>query len=237
MEQKELLYEGKAKQVYATDDPDVLIMHYKDDATAFNGVKHATIGNKGHLNNLISTLIFEKLMKQGIPTHYIGTINDRDQVVKKVTIFPLEVIVRNTIAGSMSKRLGIPEGTKPTNTIFEICYKNDELGDPLINDHHAVAVGAASYDELKVIYDLTSKVNDLLKDMMARIGLNLIDFKVEFGKTSKGEIVLADEISPDCMRLWDLKTNEHMDKDLFRRDLGDIIPAYQEVYNRLKALD
>ena len=233
---KELLYEGKAKQVYATEDPNLIIMHYKDDATAGNGLKHALFAHKGELNNAITTIIYDYLIKAGIKTHYIKTLNETDQLCKKVQIFPLEVIVRNIIAGSMAKRLGIPEGTKPTNTIFEICYKNDALGDPLINDHHAVAVGAATYDELKVIYETTAKVNELLKSLFDSIGVTLVDFKVEFGKTVDGEIVLADEISPDCCRLWDKKTNDHLDKDRFRRDLGDVMGAYVEILNRLESL-
>ena len=198
MGKKELLYEGKAKQVYATEDPNIIVMHYKDDATAGNGAKHAQFAHKGELNNKITTIIYDRLIKAGIPTHYIKTLNETDQLCKKVTIFPLEVIVRNVIAGSMAKRLGIEEGTVPSNVIFEICYKNDALGDPLINDHHAVAVGAATYDELAKIYELTAKVNNELKALMAEIGVRLIDFKVEFGRTADGEIVLADEISPDC---------------------------------------
>lgn len=236
MEKKELLYEGKAKQIYATEDPNIIIMHYKNDATAGNGAKHAQFDLKGELNNKITTIIYEKLIKAGIPTHYIRTINDTDQLCKKVSIFPLEVIVRNIIAGSMAKRLGIPEGTPAKNTIFEICYKNDALGDPLINDHHAVAVGAASYEELAKIYELTAKVNVELTKIFAAIGIKLVDFKVEFGKTVDGEIVLADEISPDCCRLWDAKTNDHLDKDRFRRDLGNLIEAYEDVLNRLESL-
>lgn len=236
MEKKELLYEGKAKQIYATEDPNIIIMHYKNDATAGNGAKHAQFDLKGELNNKITTIIYEKLIKAGIPTHYIKTINDTDQLCKKVSIFPLEVIVRNIIAGSMAKRLGIPEGTPAKNTIFEICYKNDALGDPLINDHHAVAVGAASYEELAKIYELTAKVNVELTKIFAAIGIKLVDFKVEFGKTVDGEIVLADEISPDCCRLWDAKTNDHLDKDRFRRDLGNLIEAYEDVLNRLESL-
>ena len=236
MEKKELLYEGKAKQIYATEDPNIIIMHYKNDATAGNGAKHAQFDLKGELNNKITTIIYEKLIKAGIPTHYIKTINDTDQLCKKVSIFPLEVIVRNIIAGSMVKRLGIPEGTPAKNTIFEICYKNDALGDPLINDHHAVAVGAATYEELAKIYELTAKVNVELTKIFAAIGIKLVDFKVEFGKTDDGEIVLADEISPDCCRLWDAKTNDHLDKDRFRRDLGNLIEAYEDVLNRLESL-
>ena len=236
MEKKELLYEGKAKQVYATEDPNIIIMHYKNDATAGNGAKHALFDQKGELNNKITTIIYNRLIKAGIPTHYIKTLNETDQLCKKVKIFPLEVIVRDYIAGSMAKRLGIVEGTKPSNVIFEICYKNDALGDPLINDHHAVAIGAATYDELNTIYSLTSKVNEELTKLFNEIGVKLIDFKVEFGRTADGEIVLADEISPDCCRLWDAKTNDHLDKDRFRRDLGDVMGAYKEILKRLNTL-
>ena len=236
MEKKELLYEGKAKQVYATDDKNTIIMYFKDDATAFNGIKKAQIEDKGMLNNKITTIIFDRLIKAGIKTHYIKTLNDREQLCKKVTIIPLEVIVRNIIAGSMSKRLGIPEGTKPANTIYELCYKDDALGDPLINDHHAVALGAVTYAELDEIYAMLKKINEELQKMFSQIGVTLVDFKVEFGKTADGEIVLADEISPDCCRLWDSKTNEKLDKDRFRRDLGNVIEAYQEIYKRLSEL-
>ena len=236
MEKKEMLYEGKAKQVFKTEDDDIIIMHYKDDATAFNGVKKAQIENKGILNNKITTIIYNKLIEAGIPTHYIKTLNDRDQLCKKVNIIPLEVIVRNIIAGSLSKKLGIPEGTKAKNTIFEICYRNDELGDPMINDHHAVAIGIVTYDELKVIYDLTDKINKELQKIFIEAGVILVDFKIEFGKTSDGQIVLADEISPDTCRLWDAKTNDKLDKDRFRRDLGNVIDAYKEIYSRLEKI-
>ena len=236
MEKLEMLYEGKAKQIYATDDKDLIIMYYKDDATAYNGIKKASIDNKGVLNNKITTIIYKKLQEAGIPTHYIDTLDDRNQLCKKVTILPLEVICRNIIAGSMAKRLGIEEGTKVENTIFEICYKNDALGDPLINDHHAVALKAATYEELNTIYDLTAKVNEELKKMFLEVGVVLVDFKVEFGKTSDGTIVLADEISPDTARLWDAKTNKKLDKDRFRRDLGDVIGAYEEIYSRLQGI-
>ncbi|MDE6217912.1 MAG: phosphoribosylaminoimidazolesuccinocarboxamide synthase [Muribaculaceae bacterium] len=231
-----MLYEGKAKQVFATDEADKVIIHYKDDATAFNNLKHATIEKKGHLNNEITTMIFNKLKQAGIPTHHIETLNDRDQLCLKVTIFPLEVIVRNVIAGSMAKRLGIEEGTEAPNTIFEICYKDDALGDPLINDHHAVALGAATYEELDEIYSLTKRINEELQKMFAQIGIRLIDFKIEFGKTADGRIVLADEISPDTCRLWDAETNKKLDKDRFRRDMGDVIEAYEEIDARLNKI-
>ena len=236
MKQIEMLYEGKAKQVFLTDDPDKIIIHYKDAATAFNNVKKATIDNKGVLNNAISTLIFKELQKAGVKTHYIETINERDQICRKVTIIPLEVIVRNVVAGSMAQRLGIEEGTKPSNVIFDICYKKDELGDPLINDHHAVALGAATYEELAEIYAMTAKINEVLKELFAKMNINLIDFKIEFGKTSDGQIVLADEVSPDTCRLWDASTNEKLDKDRFRRDLGKVREAYEEILARLQKI-
>lgn len=233
MQQLEMLYEGKAKQVFRTDDPELIIMHYKDAATAFNNIKKATIENKGVLNNAISTLIFEQLHKAGVKTHYIKTLNERDQLCRRVSIIPLEVIVRNIIAGSMAQRLGIEEGTKPSNVIYDICYKKDELGDPLINDHHAVALGAATYEELDQIYRMTAKINEVLKGMFAKMNINLVDFKIEFGRTSDGEIVLADEVSPDTCRLWDMTTNEKLDKDRFRRDLGKVREAYEEILARL----
>ncbi|WP_028328949.1 phosphoribosylaminoimidazolesuccinocarboxamide synthase [Brachyspira alvinipulli] len=235
-EKKEMIYEGKAKKVYATDNADQIIVYYKDDATAFNGEKKGSIKDKGVMNNEITSLLFKMLEKNGIKTHFIEKLNDREQLCQKVQIFPLEVIVRNLIAGSMAKRLGIEEGTVPPNTIFEICYKNDEYGDPLINDHHAVALKLATYDELKYIYEVTSKVNNLLKDALDKIGITLVDFKVEFGKNSKGEILLADEITPDTCRFWDKETGKKLDKDRFRRDLGSIEEAYIEVLNRLNNL-
>lgn len=228
-----MLYEGKAKQVFATDKPNEVIIRYKDSATAGNGAKKAEIDNKGVLNNRITTVIFNCLKEEGVPTHHIETLNDREQLCRKVDIVPLEVIVRNVIAGSMAKRLGIEEGTAAPNTIFEICYKDDSLGDPLINDHHAVALGAATYDELEKIYSLTAKVNETLKKLFASVGIRLIDFKIEFGRTPEGDIILADEISPDTCRLWDIKTNEKLDKDRFRRDMGKVIEAYEEIDARL----
>ena len=208
MKQLEMLYEGKAKQVFRTDDPEKIIIHYKDAATAFNNIKKATIENKGVLNNAISTLIFKELQKAGIKTHYIETINDRDQICRKVTIIPLEVIVRNIIAGSMAQRLGIEEGTQPSNTIYDICYKKDELGDPLINDHHAVALGAVTYDELDLIYAMTSRINEVLWNMSAKMNINFVSFKIEFGRASDGDIVLADEVSPYTCRLRAMSTHE-----------------------------
>ncbi len=233
MEKREMLYEGKAKQVFLTDDPDLIVIHYKDDASAYNNVKKATIEGKGPLNNQISTIIFKYLMEHGIPTHFVEQLGERDQLCRRVTIFPIEVIVRNVIAGSMAKRLDISEGTRPSNTIIDICYKKDELGDPLINNDHVVALGIATYEELDEILAMTRKINTLLTDLFNGLGVNLIDFKVEFGKTSDGKIVLADEISPDTSRLWDAETNEKLDKDRFRRDLGKVREAYEEILRRL----
>ncbi|MBR0572905.1 MULTISPECIES: phosphoribosylaminoimidazolesuccinocarboxamide synthase [Pasteurellaceae] len=229
----EFIYEGKAKQIYATDNTEQVIIFYKDDATAGNGAKKGTIKDKGVLNNQITTIIFKLLEENGIKTHFIEKLSDREQLCQKVQIFPLEVIVRNLIAGSMAKRVGIAEGTKPNNTIFEICYKNDEYGDPLINDHHAVALGLATYDELASIYNITAKINDLLKAKFDKLGITLVDFKIEFGKNAKGDILLADEITPDTCRFWDKETGKKLDKDRFRQDLGDIEDAYLEICKRL----
>jgi phosphoribosylaminoimidazole-succinocarboxamide synthase len=231
---KEMIYEGKAKKVYATDNPNEVIIYYKDDATAFNGVKKAEIANKGILNNQITEVLFLKLEEFGIPTHFIKRIDGREQLCKRVEIIQIEVIVRNVIAGSMAKRLQIPEGTVPKNTIIDICYKNDSLGDPLINDHHAVALDICSYDELEEIYRMTNKINKVLKELFLKQGIRLIDFKIEFGRTNSGELILADEITPDTCRLWDLTTNKKLDKDRFRRDLGSIKEAYIEILTRIK---
>ena len=235
MEKREQIYEGKAKQVYSTDDENLVIIHYKDDATAGNGVKKGTIKDKGIINNKITAKLFSVLEKNGIRTHFKEMLNDRDQLCEKLEIVPLEVIVRNVITGSMAKRVGIADGTIPKTTIFEICYKNDEYGDPLINDYHAVAVGLVTFDELKYIYETTSKINDLLKKVFDEEGITLVDFKIEFGKNSKGEILLADEITPDTCRLWDKATGKKLDKDRFRQDLGGIEEAYIEILNRLEA--
>jgi len=229
-----MLYEGKAKRIFETEQDDQVIVYYKDDATAFNGEKKGTIEDKGIMNNEITSIIFKYLQENGIPTHYISTISEREQLVKKVSIIPLEVIVRNVAAGSFSKRLGVPEGQSLKTTIFEICYKNDDYGDPLINDTHAVALGLSTFEDLKEIYAVTEKINDLLKSFFKNLGLKLIDFKIEFGKDKDGNILLADEISPDTCRLWDEKTNEKMDKDRFRRNLDDVKGAYSEVISRMK---
>lgn len=228
-----MLYEGKAKQIFKTDDASKVIIHYKDDATAFNGVKKSSINNKGILNNAITTIIFEMLEQRGVNTHFIEKLNDRDQLCHKVEIIPLEVIIRNVIAGSMAKRLGIEEGVTPTNVVYELCYKNDAYGDPLINEDHAVALGLATYEELDTIKKMTLEINAVLCEFFASQGIRLIDFKIEFGRTEDGTIVLADEISPDTCRLWDKETNEKLDKDRFRRDLGNVEEAYLEILNRV----
>ena len=233
MKKLEQVYEGKAKKVFKTDDPKEFIIEYKDDATAGNGEKKGTIEGKGVINNKMTVILYKMLMDKGIPTHYISTLSDREQLVKAVKIFPLEVIVRNTAAGSFSKRLGVKEGSTLNEPIFEFCYKNDEYGDPLINDCHVRALGLATQSEIDTIRKYTLEINEILKAFFKERGINLIDFKVEFGKTADGEIVLADEISPDTCRFWDSKTNEKLDKDRFRRDLGNIEEAYQEMLSRV----
>ncbi|ACU07247.1 Phosphoribosylaminoimidazole-succinocarboxamide synthase [Flavobacteriaceae bacterium 3519-10] len=234
MKKGAMLYEGKAKQVFETDHPDEVIVRFKDDATAFNAQKRGSVDLKGEMNNAITTLIFEYLNKKGIPTHFIKQIDEREQLVKKVNIIPLEMVVRNYSAGSMAQRLGVAEGIKSPVTIFDICYKKDELGDPLINDHHAVFLGAATYEELDEMYELTSDINDILIELFDSMNIILVDFKIELGKTSNGKIILADEISPDTCRLWDKDTMKKLDKDRFRRDLGGVTEAYVEIYERLK---
>lgn len=225
------LYEGKAKKVYLTDDPDVLIVDYKDDATAFNGEKKGTIVGKGAINNRMSNYLFKQLEKEGIPTHLIEELSDRETAVKKVSIVPLEVIVRNVAAGSFSKRLGVPEGTVFTEPTIEFSYKNDELGDPLINEYFARALNLASWDEIETIKKYAFKINEVLKEFFLAAELRLIDFKIEFGRYH-GTIILADEISPDTCRLWDVHTNEKLDKDRFRRDLGNVEEGRYVVYRR-----
>lgn len=233
MEKLEMMYEGKAKKIYATNKDDEVIVYYKDDATAFNGEKKGQIEDKGIMNNAITATLFEILAQNGVPTHFIEKLNDREQLCKRVEIVPLEVIVRNVAAGSMAKRLGLEEGTELKTTVFELSYKDDSLGDPLINDYHAVAIGATTFEELNKIYELTAKVNDILKGLFLKANINLIDFKLEFGRYN-GEIVLADEISPDTCRFWDATTGEKLDKDRFRRDLGNVKDAYVEILSRLQ---
>lgn len=231
---KEMLYEGKAKQVFVTDKVDEVVVRFKDDATAFNAQKRGQVDKKGQMNNAITTLIFEYLNDKGIPTHFIKQIDEREQLVKKVDIIPLEMVVRNYVAGSMAQRLGVEEGLKSPVTIFDICYKDDALGDPLINDYHAIFLGAATREELDEMYALTRKINEILIDLFDKMNIRLVDFKIELGKTMDGKIILADEISPDTCRLWDKDTMKKLDKDRFRRDLGEVIEAYEEIYHRLK---
>lgn len=233
MKQLEQMYEGKAKKVFATDDPALVIVDYKDDATAFNGLKKGTITGKGAINNRMTNYLMKQLEKAGIPTHFVEEIDDRKTVVRKVDIIPLEVIIRNRAAGSFSKRLGIPEGSDLRCSTLEFSYKDDDLGDPLINSYMAKAIGAATQEEIDTITDYAFRVNDYLKEFFKGIGIELIDFKLEFGKTADGTIVLADEISPDTCRYWDIETGEHLDKDRFRRDLGDPEGAYKEVFARM----
>lgn len=227
-----MLYEGKAKRVYSTEDQDLYIMEFKDDATAFNGEKKGTIGNKGVMNNAISESLYKILMENGIPTHFVEKLNDRDTLVKAVKILPLEVLVRNVAAGSLTNRLGIPEGTELPMTVLEFCYKNDDLGDPQINEDHIEAMALATKEQVAVIKTYALRINDILKQIFIEKGIRLIDFKLEFG-VHKGEVILADEISPDTCRFWDLATNEKLDKDRFRRNLGNIEEAYQEILSRL----
>lgn len=226
------LYEGKAKKVYETEDPDVVIVEYKDDATAFNGEKKGTITGKGVINNRMTNHIFQVMEKEGVPTHFIEEINDRETAVKKVEIVPLEVIIRNVAAGSFSKRLGVEEGTPFTEPTIEFSYKNDALGDPLINDYFAVALNLATWEEIRIIKEYAFKVNEVLKAFFLKADIKLIDFKIEFGRFH-GQIILADETSPDTCRLWDVNTNEKLDKDRFRRDMGNVEEAYNEVFKRL----
>lgn len=233
MEKTVQLYEGKAKKVFATADPDLCIVDYKDDATAFNGEKKGTIVGKGVVNNRMSNLLMQYLEENGIPTHFVKELSDRETLVKKVKIVPLEVIVRNITAGSLSKRLGIEEGIKLSRPVIEYSYKDDALGDPMVNDYHIFAMNYATPEELSEIASYALKVNALLSDYLLKKGIELVDFKLEFGKLSSGKIVLADEISPDTCRLWDSTTHKKLDKDRFRRDLGGVEDAYLEVYRRL----
>ena len=231
----EQLYEGKAKKVFATDDPELLLVSYKDDATAFNGLKKGTIAGKGVINNKMSNALMQYLEKKGIPTHYVEEINDRDTIVKKVQIVPLEVIIRNIAAGSFSKHYGVEEGTLLKAPTIEFSYKNDELGDPLINEYHALALGLATQEEIDTIKKYAFQVNEELKAFWKSCDVTLVDFKLEFGRLSDGTIVLADEISPDTCRLWDSETGMKLDKDRFRRDMGGVEDAYQEIMRRLQA--
>ena len=228
-----LLYEGKAKKIFSTENENEFVVYYKDDATAFNGEKKAEIASKGILNNKISTIMFEELAKEGIESHFIKSLSDREMLVKKVEILPLEVIVRNITAGSFCKRYGVEEGIVLDQPIFEMSYKNDEFGDPLLNDDHAVALKLATREEIEFLRAQTLKINEIMKKFFLKMDLKLVDFKLEFGKDVNGNIILADEISPDTCRLWDVNTNEKLDKDRFRRDLGDLVEGYEEVLSRL----
>ena len=233
MKKLEQLYEGKAKKVFATDDPDLVIVDYKDDATAFNGAKKGTIVGNGVINNKLTNYLMQQLEKEGVPTHFVEEISDRETVVKKVTIVPLEVIIRNISAGSFAKRYGVEEGIVFKAPTVEFSYKSDPLDDPLLNHYHALALGLATQEEIDQIIAMAFKVNDVLKAFFAEVGVTLVDFKLEFGKTSDGKIVLADEISPDTCRLWDSKTGEKLDKDRLRRDMGGVEDAYQEIMRRV----
>ena len=233
MEKKELMYEGKAKRVYSTDDANYVIVSYKDDATAFDGLKKGTIGGKGVINNKMSNYLMQILEKEGVPTHFVSEINDRDTIVKKVSIVPLEVIIRNISAGSFSKKYGVDEGIVFDAPTIEFSYKNDDLHDPLLNSYHALALKLATAEEIDFIKKTAFKINDVLKAYFKKLNIDLVDFKLEFGKLADGSIVLADEISPDTCRFWDCDTHEKLDKDRFRRDMGGVEDAYNEVMSRV----
>ena len=233
MEKTAQLYEGKAKKVYATDDENLVIVDYKDDATAFNGLKKGTIRGKGVINNKVTNHLMQLLEKEGVPTHFVKELSDRETLVKKVSIVPLEVIIRNISAGSFSKKYGVDEGIVFEAPTIEFSYKNDELGDPLINEYHALALKLATKDEINQIKTMALRVNDVLKGYFKELGVDLVDFKLEFGKTTDGKLVLADEISPDTCRFWDSVTHEKLDKDRFRRDLGGVEDAYAEMMKRI----
>lgn len=233
MEKRELLYEGKAKKVFATDDPQVVLVSYKDDATAFNGLKKGTISGKGTINNRVTNYMMELLEKEGVKTHLVRELSNRETLVKKVSIIPLEVIIRNISAGSFSKRYGVEEGIVFSRPTIEFSYKNDDLGDPLINSYHAQALGIATSEEIETVKSMAFKVNDVMKAFFKNLNVDLVDFKLEFGKTADGEIVLADEISPDTCRFWDSETHEKLDKDRFRRDMGNVEDAYKEMMKRI----
>ena len=233
MEKKEMLYEGKAKRVFATDNPEVLLVDYKDDATAFNGLKKGTIAGKGAINNRVTNYMMQILEKEGVPTHFVEELSDRQTLVKKVSIVPLEVIIRNISAGSFAKRYGVEEGIVFSEPTIEFSYKNDDLGDPLINSYHAFALGLATWKEIETIKNMAFKVNEVMKAYFKKLNVDLVDFKLEFGKLSDGRIVLADEISPDTCRFWDSDTHEKLDKDRFRRDMGNVEDAYAEMMKRI----
>jgi phosphoribosylaminoimidazole-succinocarboxamide synthase len=236
-EQKSLIYEGKAKRLYSTDDPNAVLIEYKDSFTAFNGEKRAEMSGKGRLNNLISSVIFEYLAKNGVPVHFIERVDEVRQLAAHVKIFPLEVVVRNIITGSIVKRLGVAEGTKLPRPLMEFYYKDDALKDPLITEDHALLFGWAAEADLKTIKEITLRVNDLLKSFFESIDITLVDFKLEFGRGNDGKLLLADEISPDTCRFWDVLTGDRLDKDRFRKNLGNVLDAYEEIWRRLSRVD
>ena len=233
MEKRTFLFDGKAKQLYATDDPSLVVILYKDDISAYNGIKKSSIQNKGILNNKITEIIYQTLEENGIKTHFIKRLDDRNQLCKKISVFPLEFIVRNVIAGSLARRLDWEEGIRQKNTIFEICLKSDFLNDPLINEHHAVALNIISYKELQEIYRLSMTTNQIVTKLFADAGIDVIDMKLEFGYDEEGNLLLADEISPDTARFWDKETKSKLDRDRFKRDMGKIEESYNEILKRL----
>ena len=233
METKELIFEGKEKRIFATDDPEVVLIHYKDVTTAFGGIKKAVLKGKGICNNKISSIIFDRLESSGIRTHYIKTVGEREQLCHEIEIIPLQMVVRNRLAGTTARMLGVEEGRRIPNTVFELRYNNDELGDPMINKDHAVALGILSYEEIDKLYDIASRTNEVLKELFHEAGIELVDFKMECGRAADGEIIVSDEISPDNSRLWDEATGNKLDKDRFRQDLSDVCASYKEVMDRL----
>ena len=233
MEKKELLFEGKEKRIFATDDPEVVLIHYKDVTTAFGGIKKAVLKGKGICNNKISSIIFDRLESRGIRTHYIKTVGEREQLCHKIEIIPLQMVVRNRLAGTTARMLGVEDGRRIPNTVFELRYNNDELGDPMINRHHAVALGILSYEEIDRLYEIASRTNEVLRELFHEAGIELVDFKRECGRAADGEIIVSDEISPDNSRLWDEATGNKLDKDRFRQDLSDVCASYKEVMDRL----
>jgi len=233
LEKRTFIFDGKAKQLYATDDPAFVVILYKDDISAYNGIKKSSIHNKGILNNKISEIIYQKLEENGVKTHFIKRLDDRNQLCKKITVFPLEFIVRNVIAGSLARRLDMEEGSRPKNTIFEICLKSDFLNDPLINEHHAVALNLISYEELHKIYELSMQINRIVTALFSQVGIDVIDMKLEFGYDENNNLLLADEISPDTARFWDNETKNKLDRDRFKRDMGKLEESYNEILTRL----
>jgi len=233
MDSSNLLFEGREKLIYSTDEPGIVRIYYKDEATAFGGLKRAVIKGKGKFTSQIAGIVFEALEKGGVKTHYIKRLSDREHLCRKITVIPLQVVVRNRLAGSTARLLGLAQGTRIPNTVFELRYNNDELCDPMINEHHAVALGLVDYQEIDEIMAIAKKANGILKDLFSKAGIELVDFKMEFGRTMDGELILADEISPDNARLWDEETGEILDKDRFRRDLSDVCVSYRNVMDRL----